>query len=155
MSTDLHKNGQAGAGDPHHETVSFETSDVETKSILVYLLYLAIAVGVSFFACVYILRFTEHFAGESYAPPPPSRAALGNSYSDGRQLEPALQGIPGHEADPQLDDRNKIAIDNEENEKTGWIDETTGIAQIPVKDAMKMIVEKGLPVVPVAPPAKK
>ena len=47
MSTDLHKDGHAGAGDPHHETVSFETSDVETKSILVYLLYLAIAVGVS------------------------------------------------------------------------------------------------------------
>jgi len=60
----------------------------------------------------------------------------------------------GHESDAQQDRRNKLKEDTEANEKFGWIDEKTGIAQIPVKDAMKIIAEKGLPAV-AAPPAEK
>jgi len=36
--------------------------------------------------------------------------------------------------------------DSEADEKAGWIDQNSGVAQIPVEDAMKIIVEKGLPV---------
>jgi hypothetical protein len=50
--------------------------------------------------------------------------------------------------------RDKLKADNEENEQTRWIDRGSGIAQIPVKEAMKIIAEKGLPAVP-APPAEK
>jgi len=35
------------------------------------------------------------------------------------------------------------------------VDEKNGIAQIPVKEAMKLIAEKGLPAAPVAAPEKK
>jgi len=35
-----------------------------------------------------------------------------------------------------------------------WIDKSSGVAQIPVKDAMKIIAEKGLAAAP-APPVKK
>ena len=31
------------------------------------------------------------------------------------------------------------------NEKLEWIDKNAGIAQIPVKEAMKIIAQKGLP----------
>ena len=48
----------------------------------------------------------------------------------------------------------KLRQDTEENEKTGWIDQPAGVAQIPVKDAMKIIAEKGLPAVS-APPADR
>ena len=68
--------------------------------------------------------------------------------------EPRLQGVPGHTTDPQQDMRDKLNADNEENEQTRWIDRGSGIAQIPVKDAMKMIAEKGLPAIS-APPAEK
>jgi len=68
--------------------------------------------------------------------------------------EPMLQGVPGHTTDPQQDLRNKLAADEAENEKLEWIDKQAGIAQIPVEDAMKIIVTKGLPAVP-APPAEK
>jgi hypothetical protein len=68
--------------------------------------------------------------------------------------EPRLQGVPGHGTDPQQDLRNKLKADSEANEQFGWIDQTTGIAQIPVKDAMKIIAEKGLPAV-TTPPAQK
>jgi hypothetical protein len=66
--------------------------------------------------------------------------------------EPRLQGFPGHRDDAQADMREKVLSDTEENQKTGWIDQSAGIAQIPVQDAMKIIAEKGLPGAPA--PAK-
>ena len=61
--------------------------------------------------------------------------------------------MPGHRVDPQQDLRDKVRADTEANEKFGWIDEKAGLAQIPVSDAMKIIAEKGLPVV-ATPPAE-
>ena len=71
--------------------------------------------------------------------------------------EPRLQGFgfPGQEADPQADLRKKIRYDSEANEKLEWIDRSSGIAQIPVKDAMKIVAEKGLSSTPATPVEKK
>ena len=68
--------------------------------------------------------------------------------------EPRLQGVPGHESDPQADLRKKNQEDGEANEKLEWIDKSGGIAQIPVKDAMKIVAEKGLTAAP-APAVEK
>ena len=68
--------------------------------------------------------------------------------------EPRLQGVPGHETDPQADLRKKNQEDAEANEKLEWIDKFGGVAQIPVKDAMKILAEKGLSAAP-APEKKK
>ena len=67
--------------------------------------------------------------------------------------EPRLQGVPGHPNDPQKDLREKLQADMAANEKLEWIDKNAGIAQIPVKEAMKIIAEKGLPTA-TAPPAE-
>jgi hypothetical protein len=149
MSTEPRKTGQ----EPRHSDVSFEERDVKTATIYGYLLALGIAVVASMLVCVYILRFTLNYAASSDAPPPPSREALGKDY---RALppEPRLQGVPGHETDPQADLRKKILEDSEANEKLEWIDRSGGIAQIPVKDAMKIVAEKGLHAAP-APAVEK
>ena len=68
---------------------------------------------------------------------------MGSAFSE-MPPEPRLQGVPGHGNDPQEDLREKIQADTEENEKAGWIDQSEGIAQIPVTDAMKITAEKGL-----------
>ena len=149
MSTEPHNTGQ----EPRHGDVSFEERDVKTGTIYGYLFALAIAVVASLLICVYILRFTLKYAASSDTPPPPSREALGKDY---RALppEPRLQGVPGHETDPQADLRKKIQEDSEANEKLEWIDRSSGIAQIPVKDAMKIVAEKGLNATP-APAVEK
>jgi hypothetical protein len=51
--------------------------------------------------------------------------------------------------------RNKVKADTEANNQLLWIDKNSGIAQIPVSEAMKIIAEKGLPAVPLAPAEKK
>ena len=154
MSTESHNQRYPAGQPPRHADVSFEERDVKAGTIYGYLLALGLAVVASLLVCVYILRFTLKFAASNDAPPPPSRAALGPDY---RELppEPRLQGVPGHGTDPQQDWRNKLKADTEANQKFEWIDESSGLAQIPVKEAMKIIAQKGLPAAPPAAPEKK
>ncbi len=148
MSTESHNTGQM----PRHKDVSFEERDIKAGTIYKYLFALGAAVVASLLICVYILRFTTAFTASSETPPPPSREA------HQRELppEPRLQGFgfPGQRADPQADLRKKNQEDNDANEKLEWIDRPSGIVQIPVKDAMKIVAEKGLSTVP-APPVEK
>jgi len=148
MRTESPKTGQP----PRHADVSFEERDIKARTIYGYLLALGLATVAALVICVYILRLTTDFTASSDTPPPPSREALGK---DIRTMppEPRLQGIVGHETDSQQDLRNKVKADTEANEKFEWIDKNSGIAQIPVKDAMRIIAEKGLPGAS-APPAE-
>jgi hypothetical protein len=139
---------------PRHDTVSYEERDVQVRSIYWYLIALTISVAASFFICIYVLRYTERFVSRNDPPMMPARAAMGPDYRV-MPPEPRLQGVPGHDADPQQDHRDKVRADNEANEKYGWVDQNAGIAQIPVKEAMKIIAQKGLPATPPATPEKK
>jgi 7-keto-8-aminopelargonate synthetase-like enzyme len=146
MSTESHNTRH----EPRHTDVAFEQRDIQAGVIYKYLFALGGAVVASLFICVFILRFTTTVADSTDTPPPPSREA------HQRELppEPRLQGVPGHQTDPQADLRQKIRDDSDANEKLEWLDRSSGIVQIPVKDAMKIVAEKGLPVA-AAPPMEK
>jgi hypothetical protein len=150
----VHGAHAANSALPHHDTVAYEERDIKVHSIYWYLIALTISVAASFFICIYALRYTERFVARHEPPMLPARAAMGPDY---RVLppEPRLQGVPGHDVDPQQDHRDKVRADNEANEKYGWVDQNAGIAQIPVKEAMKIIAQKGLPAMPPAAPEKK
>lgn len=152
MSTESHNSAHHSGALPEHDTVSFETRDVKARTIYVYLAVLAAAVVFSYMVCVFVLRVTAKIAAESDTPPASVRQDMKDYLT--MPPEPRLQGVPGHGTDPQSDLREKMREDAEANQKAGWIDQGSGIAQIPVDDAMKMIAEKGLPAV-VTPPAEK
>jgi hypothetical protein len=147
-----HDPGRNLHGQPVHDDVSFEKADVEPSTIYIYLIGLAVAVVLSYAVCVFVLRATTSVAVDFDTPPPAVRQEMGSTFSN-MPPEPRLQGVPGHGEDAQADMREKVHTDAAENEKIGWIDQSAGIAQIPVKDAMKIIAEKGLPGAP-APSAK-
>jgi hypothetical protein len=150
MSTEHHNTGQPGDQEPTNADVAFERSDVDTRTILSYLFYLALSVVAAFIASVFIFRFTSKMAADSDTPMAPVHRNIGPTMPP----EPMLQGVPGHETDPQLDLRLKRAADEAGNDKYDWTDKQAGIARIPVEEAMKIIVSKGLPAVP-APAAEK
>jgi hypothetical protein len=154
MSTESHNSAHNAGALPEHDTVAFETRDVKARTIYVYLAVLAVAVILSYVVCVFILRATTKMAVESDTPPPPVRQEMGKDYLT-MPPEPRLQGVPGHRTDPQSDLREKLQEDIQANEQVGWIDQTSGIAQIPVEDAMKIIAEKGLPAASTPPAEKK
>ncbi|HET7107574.1 MAG TPA: hypothetical protein VFI38_12255 [Candidatus Acidoferrum sp.] len=142
MSTEHHNHGQTSGGRPEHADVSFEVTDVRSSPIFKFLTYLGITVILSFFLSLGIYEGLIKYWNSTYDTPAPMREA-------GPHLppEPMLQGMPGHLTDPQLDMRTKVEADTRANNELGWADKNAGIAQIPVKDAMKIIVEKGLPAV--------
>lgn len=151
MSTETHNSGHGTGETPVHNDVAFEPRDLNSGVIVRYLFYLAVVVVVSLVICVYVFRYTTKLAAEEDRPIPPVRQ---NVVPRIPQAEPALQGTPVHETDPQQDLRDKIKADTEANNRLGWVDRKNGIAQIPVDDAMKIVLEKGLPAV-TPPPAEK
>jgi hypothetical protein len=150
MSTEHPNHGNAGNNRPVHSDVSFEKTDVRTKPIIKFLSYLGILVIFSYLLVLGMYRGLENYWAGTYAPPIPSQLEAAPTMPP----EPRMQGMPGHLTDPQQDLRNKIRADMDANKKFAWIDQKDGIAQIPVSDAMQLIVEKGLPAV-ATPPAEK
>jgi len=149
MNTSEHRHHH-GDGQPVHTDVAFEKGDVNPSAIYIYLIGLAVAVLLSYGVCVFVLRGTTTVAESSDTPLPPIRQEMGSEYRS-MPPEPRLQGVPGHGNDAQADLREKMKQDMDANERYDWVDQSAGIAQIPVKDAMKIIAEKGLPG---APPAE-
>ena len=157
MSTKEH-NGHEANGVPVHDTVTFEPRDIDIGTIARYLIYLAITIVIALAICVPILKVLTSMAEENDTPVPPVRAEMSQQQLDNMELppEPRLQGVPGHEADPQQDMREKVAEDMKANDTYGWVDKEKGIVEIPVSDAMKMIAEKGaVPSSPGTAPEKK
>jgi hypothetical protein len=146
MSTELRNAGHGTNGEPRHDTVAYEARDVHVRTIYWYLFSLAVATILAFAAAVVILRATTKMVADSDAPMLPMRKELTDQQRMARAYppEPRLQGVPGHDADPQQDLRDKIEADTAANEQLRWIDQNSGIAQIPVSEAMKLIVEKGV-----------
>jgi len=158
MSTEMHNTSHGAAhggdGELRNPDVSYEKADVQATTIYWYLGALAISVILSYVVCVYVLRLTTKIAVEYDTPPPVIRQEMGSAYED-MPPEPRLQGVPGHRTDPQSDLREKLQEDIQANEQASWIDQTSGIAQIPVEDAMKIIADKGLPAASTPPAEKK
>jgi hypothetical protein len=154
MNTESHKIEPGMDPEPRHADVAYEQQDVKVDSIYRYLAALGVTTVVALIICLLILRYTTRFVASNEAPPPESRQALGKDFKE-LPPEPRLQGVPGHPSDPQQDLRNKISADTEAHERLGWIDKQSGIAQIPVEDAMKIIAEKGLNPVAASPVEKR
>ncbi|HUL34744.1 MAG TPA: hypothetical protein VL128_12730 [Candidatus Eisenbacteria bacterium] len=148
MSTE-HPNHGATNGRPEHMDVSFEAKDVQPSPILKFLFWLGVTVVLSFVLSLGVYDGLKSYFTSTYVQPPPSRPT-GLQYPP----EPRLQGVPGHLADAQQDMRDKVEADTKANNQLGWVDEKAGIAEIPVKDAMQLIVEKGLPAVKAVAPAE-
>jgi hypothetical protein len=149
MSTE-HHHPEPSNGRPQHLDVSFEGQDVQPSPILKFMWWLGLTVVLSFVLSLGIYKGLQSYWRSTYTEPPPMRPS-GMEFPP----EPRLQAMPGHLSDPQQDMRDKTATDTKENDKLGWLDEKAGIAQIPVKDAMQLIVDKGLPAIKPMPEEKK
>ena len=148
----MHKHNGHGVGErPEHADVSFEKQDVSSSPILKFLVFLGIVVVLSYFMVLGIYKGLTKYWASTYTQMPPSHLGTGATVPP----EPRLQGMPGHLADPQEDWREMLKSDTDANNELGWVDEKAGVVRIPVKDAMDLIVEKGLPALPVLPAEKK
>src|SRR2546422_915423 len=60
--------------------------------------------------------------------------------------EPRLQGAPGHENSPAIDIEKFRAQETQSLNSYGWVDSKAGVVRIPIEDAKKLLLQRGLPV---------
>jgi len=123
------------AGGHEPEPVRHETSDVNLRAILSFLGALAIAALFINFA-VWLL-FTFFNARETQQPPA--------VYPLAAQQENRLPPEPRLQTNPRDDLRELRAHEDEVLTTYGWVDRSSGVVRIPIDQAMKLLVQRGLP----------
>jgi len=120
---------------PSHETVHHETSDINIRGVLGFALGL-LAAGIFIHVGVWLLFL--YFSGRS-AIPTDIRYPLAKGQESRLPPEPRLQ------TNPRQDLRDLRAHEDQVLTTYGWVDKSAGIVRIPIEDAMKLVVQRGLP----------
>lgn len=132
------------ATDEHDETVHHEDTDIDIRSMGVAALVLALMTAFCYVA-VYVtitVLGKQHAAASEYKAYP---LAVGR----GEQLPP----LPRLQTDPKKDLRDLRAEEHETLESYRWVDRNSGVVRIPIEDAMRLVLQRGLPARPAAPAA--
>ena len=118
-----------------HAVVHHETSDVNVSGIFGFALGLFMT-GVAILALVWwlLLVFTAR------EPRPVMR-----EFPLAAQQENRLPPEPRLQTNPRQDLRDLRSAEDEVLSGYGWVDRKAGIARIPIGEAMKLTVERGLP----------
>jgi hypothetical protein len=118
--------------------VEHEESDVNIRAIFGFGLGL-LAVGVVIHVLVWIL-FLTFTAGQQVQAPPQYPLAAGEA--DRLPPEPRLQTTPRQDL---IDLR---AREEQLLQTYGWVDRNAGVVRIPIEEAIRLTLERGLPVRP-------
>ena len=116
--------------------------EVDIKGILMFgagLLALGFVVHLLVWGLFYFLQ-----ARESASQTAPVSRASGTR--DPLPPEPRLQGLPGHSIHPIEELREAREQEDRLLSTYGWVDQKTGIVRVPIEEAMKRLLERGLPV---------
>jgi len=113
----------------------YETRDVNTRAVLVFLVVLFLVLVVAFFVTWLVFRYY------SVAEQPPVPAS---PFADVREL-PSGPELEVHARQNLL---NAYAKQRQELENYAWEDRSAGIVRIPIERAMDLLLQKGLPVLP-------
>src|SRR5262245_34451957 len=118
-----------GSGDLHHEE-----TDINARAVLWFgagLVAIAVVIHLSIW-----LLFQTYNRQEAQSTPPQPLAAE----QPGEPPEPRLQTTP------RLDLKALRAEEAGVLENYAWVDRSAGIVRIPINEAMKLVLQRGLPV---------
>lgn len=132
---------QHDANVPVNPEVAYEPRDVEVSRILILGMALALAVVVAGVVVWLTLRTLSAEQTRSEAPPSPLRVGMAEPLPP----EPRLQGVPGHRALGPEDLKEMEDSANATLSSYGWVDQKAGIARVPIQEAMKLLLARGLP----------
>ena len=120
-----------------HPETSYDHSDLGASGIFIFLVGLALVVGL-----VHVVVYGFLRAYENYAPSNVERTA--EKIGDPTQRFPA----PVVQPDPVADMNKFREAEELELNSAGWLDQKAGIAHIPVERAIDLVAQRGLPVRP-------
>lgn len=128
--------------DQRHDKIEYESSDADLSAVTRVGLGIAVVATLVALALVPILKGMVAYQAKSDAPAPPIAG-----FEPKRQApEPRLQ------EEPFRDWTTLKARQEQQLHGYGWVDEANGVTRIPIEQAMRMIVERGLPARPAPSP---
>jgi hypothetical protein len=116
-------------------TVRHETSDINLRGVLAFAVGLAVTALFIHFAVWVLFAYFNGREGVKVTPQYPLAVGQQNRTPP----EPRLQ------TDPRQDLRDLRAGENEILTTYGWVDRNNGIVHIPIDQAMKLTLQRGLP----------
>jgi hypothetical protein len=124
--------------------VKQEVDDVDAWAVIKFAIGLLI-IGIVAYGTLYgLLRVFERERLAAKGPPP----LMPRGAEERLPPPPRLQMMPGSPSALKTPDYEMEAM-LEEEDKTlksyGWVDKNSGVARIPIDEAMKLVIEKGLP----------
>ena len=145
------------ASDIRNEDITHEVSDVDTRSILWFVLALAGIIALSMVLLRGMFNIFEAWTRKAEGERPP----MARSEEERLPRGPRLQGAPGFKVEdespalkeeekdlelkePQAELRAVQKIWKYQLENYGWVDREQGLVSIPINEAMKQIATKGI-----------
>jgi hypothetical protein len=125
-----------------HQGATHETSDVHIGTLVKFIVILAVSCVIILIAMKYYSNFLEGQEEQAELPPasrvnPPGTRRL--------PPMPRLQGAPGSELLP-MDEMKKVREEQDLAVKNySWVDKSAGIVRIPIEEAKKIVLERGMP----------
>jgi hypothetical protein len=144
------------------QKIGYEVSDVNVRSIVVFLASLGAFVGVFFIFCFGMGKVINNAIQKSDGPPNKWNQAIeptekkrqdltSNAVMEQQQLNRMVQSFPtprlqtddGNEEVAELHSREDLLLNH-----YSWVDRASGKLRIPISRAMELVVQNGLPVAP-------
>src|SRR5438093_6743459 len=122
--------------------VHHETSDINFRGVLAFGAGLIVAAIAIHFGIWLLFHFFQAREAQKAALEYPLAAGQQNRLPP----EPRLQPSPPGWSTPREDLQKLRAEEDEILRSYGWVDKNAGIVRIPINEAMKLTVKKGLPV---------
>ncbi len=144
-------------GHSGHET-EFEHEDLGTRGVFAFMIGLAVIGVVIYFIIVGMYSFLDNYERSQMLTASPldtSKGAISRVVTQA-DMDKTFKdnGAPMLEVIEGIDLRTDLIKQEDRLNSYGWVNEKDGVAHIPIERAMELIVQRGLPVVPLGKPGE-
>jgi hypothetical protein len=130
---------QHAAHETHHDDVAHEASDVNVRTIVQFGVGLLVLGAVVYLVVWLFFGFLSERA---------SRASAQLAYPLAAGQQDRVPPEPRLQTNPRADLRELRESEDKRLESYGWVDRNAGIVHIPIDDAIKWTLQRGLPARP-------
>ena len=130
--------------------VKHEESDVSGTALMKFIGILLVSIIVILFL---MKLMTNYFEAREQALELPPASRVNPPGTQRLPPLPRLQGAPGSQELPLDESKTYRAEQSAKVASYGWVNKEAGVVRIPVNEAMKLILERGMPLVSGTPPA--
>jgi hypothetical protein len=137
----------------HGHGTEFERQDLSTRGVFAFMIGLAVIGFVIYFIIVGMYSFLDKYERSQMTTASPLVTSKGGISRVVTQDD--MDKLFKDNGAPMLETNERVQFKdfllNQENQLNsyGWVDEKAGVAHIPIEQAMKLIEQRGLPVLPV------